>query len=166
MSLLNEFSYRGRFTEEKMEKKTKNQTYWAFIIFRSFMFQCVHDKCIAPLEHHSTLRAFVLSFYFIVFRGLSFGLFHFFSSLYQLHGNLSWKKVTHEWTLLRCTLYFLCKLVLKADVSVCYYTTTKFCSVYLAARKLLSPFSSLQNYRCHGGVKKWSSFKTINWLQL
>lgn len=88
------------------------------------MFQCVHYKCIAPLEHHSTLSAFVLSFYFIILHGLSFRLFHFFPSLYQLHGNLSWKNVTLEWTLLHCISYFPCKLVLKADVSVRYYKTT------------------------------------------
>lgn len=100
------------------------------------MFQCVHYKCITPLEHHSTLWASVLSFYFIIFHSVSFGLFHFFPSLYQLHGNLSWKNITPEWTLLYCISYFLCKLVLKADVSVCYYNCIWFCSVYLVARKL------------------------------
>lgn len=88
----NRCHYWMNFHREGGLQTKRTPTYWAFIIFRSFMFQCVHYKCIAPLEHHSTLSAFVLSFYFVIFRGLSFGLFHFFPSLYQLHGNLSWKK--------------------------------------------------------------------------
>lgn len=95
------------------QKKPHNpSTYWAFIFFRSFMLQCVHYKCIAPLEYHSTLSAFVLSFHFVIFHGLSFGLFHFFPSLYQLHGNLSWKNRTFEWILLHCTSYPVWKFVL------------------------------------------------------
>lgn len=89
------------------EKNLNPSTYWALIFFSSFVFQCVHYKCIAPLEHHSTVSAFVLSFHFIIFRGLSFGLFHFFPSLYQLHGNLSWKNRTSELILLHCTSHLV-----------------------------------------------------------